>query len=385
MRHLPSISSATPYVLGGMSGTSTDGVDVSLLRYSDNLRNLQFIECLSNDFTDELRQALLALQTVSKDMLANHGFLHFLQARQALSDVYSRACTQLLKKTGVKASKVAAYGVHGQTLRHRPDLGITYQMIDPARVAAHTGIAVVSDFRGQDVAYGGQGAPLVPSFHAKWLSQEGYQTPAVVLNLGGFSNLTLLNADGEVEAGGDCGPANCLLDAWCFKAFGKPFDAGGALASAGNVNDELLKRLQQHPFFAQAWPKSTGRDDFHLTWLDELLRENNVSDVDVLRTLVQLSVWCVADSLKKLPVGIQPQVMVVAGGGVKNKCVMRALSSEMPELQIITFQTLGLPDQAVESSAFAWFAGQFLQGEPIACVKVTGAKALGIAGCLSLP
>lgn len=373
------------YWLGGMSGTSTDGVDVSLLVENPLSHQIQFVGLHSEPFSPGLRQALLKLQSLPADMTFQEDWLlPMLKARQALSDIYANAASKLLNSQGIATHEVAAFGVHGQTLRHRPDLAITYQLMDASRLAVKTGVPVVYDFRSHDVALGGQGAPLVPSFHAFWLGQAndlidpGHRV--AVLNLGGFSNLTLLDKAGKVLAGGDCGPANVLLDAWCSERFGVPFDAGGELATSGVVNQPLLLELQSHPFFEKPWPKSTGRDDFNLLWLESKLVGLALPDVDVLSTLVALSAWAVHQCL---PAGRWH--VVLAGGGALNQSMVSALSNDARVAAISRFSAFGLPEQAVEACAFAWFANQFFNQLPITSLAVTGAIRETVSGSLCLP
>ncbi|MDX1669281.1 MAG: anhydro-N-acetylmuramic acid kinase, partial [Limnobacter sp.] len=208
--------SATPIrVLGAMSGTSSDGVDIAALEISESPFRISYLGLVSVDFPDAFRETLLTLQNPQQAYSeGDDPFALLASARNELSVCYAQAVKRLLTQLSWEASTVMALGAHGQTIRHNPDAGYTLQILDPALIRHLTGLRVVSDFRSADVALGGQGAPLVPAFHQAWLKSANAFTevPVCVLNLGGFSNLTILNAKGEVTQGGDCGPANVFLD-----------------------------------------------------------------------------------------------------------------------------------------------------------------------------
>ncbi|HEY1058098.1 MAG TPA: anhydro-N-acetylmuramic acid kinase [Limnobacter sp.] len=365
-----------------MSGTSTDGVDIAAIHWLPD-GQLRFLGMVSQPFDAGLQADLLTLQAVPprNGSLTDDPILFLLKVRQRLADAYIEAAKTLLSTTGLDASDVRAFGVHGQTLRHRPDLNITYQLMDAARVAAQLSIHVVHDFRSKDVALGGQGAPLVPAFHRAWLQSRGMAASTAVLNVGGFSNLTILGSIDAPVHGGDCGPANCLMDAWAWRTRQQPMDVDGLMAAAGQVNPDLLVRLLSHPFLSRPWPKSTGRDEFTLDWLDQCLAGMNTqpSDEDVMRTLLELSVQCI---VKCLPDGYSHGVgrLVVCGGGVHNAVFMSTLKAAVAPLEVVCFDDLGLPAQAVEACAFAWMAGALLSGIEANCVGVTGASRPALLG-----
>ncbi|MCQ8896852.1 anhydro-N-acetylmuramic acid kinase [Limnobacter humi] len=365
-----------------MSGTSTDGVDVAALHWLPD-GQLRFLGMVSQAFEPGLQSNLLALQAVPPvpASLSDDPLLFMLTARQALSDAYVDGARMLLSTIGLDSTDVRAFGVHGQTLRHRPDLGFTYQIMDAARVATRLEIHVVHDFRAKDVALSGQGAPLVPAFHRAWLEARGMSNGTGVLNLGGFSNLTLLGTSNTPVTGGDCGPANCLMDAWAWRTRQQTMDEDGLMAAAGHVDQALLSSLLSHPFLARAWPKSTGRDDFTLAWLDDCLAglHGRPSDEDVMRTLLEFSVQCVVRCLRE-NCSNPLNRLVVCGGGVRNPVLMSALSAALAPLEVRGFDELGLPAQAVEACAFAWMAGALLSGTPANCVGVTGASQAALLG-----
>ncbi|RBH20428.1 anhydro-N-acetylmuramic acid kinase, partial [Xanthomonas oryzae] len=263
--------------LGLMSGTSADGIDAALVRFAeDTHRRCELVAGTTVAWEPQLRETLVALgqgaETVAIDALGQ------LDAQVGLA--FAAAANQLIRDSGVERRRIRAIGSHGQTIRHRPeaDPAFTWQIGDASRIAEHTGITTVADFRRRDVAAGGQGAPLMPAFHLAMLG-AGDQDSAV-LNLGGIGNLTLIPRDGAV-LGFDTGPANALLDSWCQRHHGTPFDAEGAFAASGRVDAALLQALLADPWFALPPPKSTGREQFHLDWVLQAMGSARLDAADV--------------------------------------------------------------------------------------------------------
>jgi anhydro-N-acetylmuramic acid kinase len=296
------------------------------------------------------------------------------------------AALRALADSGIGAASVAAIGSHGQTLRHRPearpgDDGAPYtlQLGDPNTIAERTGIRTVADFRRRDVAAGGHGAPLLPALHAALLQSDAEDR--AVLNLGGIANLTLLpraGASGHGEVRGfDTGPANGLMDAWCLRHRGASFDRDGAFAATGRIDDALLARLRADPWFALPPPKSTGRDQFHLGWVESQLRGNETPQ-DVQATLLALSAHTVADALH----ATQPATarVIACGGGVHNRALMAALADALPGCVVESSAAHGLDPDAVEAMGFAWLARQTLHGLPGNLPSVSGAKGPRVLG-----
>lgn len=367
--------------LGAMSGTSTDGVDVAAIQIDTKSEEMRFLGAVSTEFPPDLRSSLLLLQQIPPQFAAGSDpFGVFLQARRDLTLTYVASVNELLANLGLDAQEIRVLGAHGQTLRHRPDLGYTYQMLDGALLACLCGIDVVNDLRSKDVALGGQGAPLVPAFHQAWLNGRGIYDHTAVLNLGGFSNLTVLHGVDAPVTGGDCGPANCLMDLWAQRVFNVPMDKDGEIACLGNPDPDLLHRMWAHPFFAQSWPKSTGRDAFNEHWFDSTLASAGLlSPVDVMATLLALTVTAVKSSL---PAHVQQ--VYVCGGGAKNSALMAQLQCDCAPVDFLPIENLGLPTQAVEASAFAWLAIQNIEGQAGNCPSVTGARQSTVLGALHL-
>ena len=363
---------------GLMSGTSLDGVDAVLLELGpphgegapQALRTLGHVQLA---MPPALRAEFAALNH------ASHDELHRAQlAGIELSRLYARALEELLLSAGVRAADVTAVGAHGQTVRHRPELGYTVQLGAPAWLAEHCGITVVADFRSRDVAAGGQGAPLVPAFHRAMFGRDG--ADLAVLNLGGIANLSLLYADGRV-LGFDCGPANALLDLWAQRHLGRDYDAGGVWGAGGSVLPELLERLLDDEYFRADAPKSTGRDHFDAAWLERRLRGFEAADPrDVQATLAGMVAASVAADMRRH----MPRVaeLLVCGGGAGNLDLLRRLGELLPDCELLDTLSRGLAPQQVEAAAFAWLAARTLDGLPGNLPAVTGARGPRVLGAI---
>jgi len=369
--------------LGLMSGTSADGIDAALVRFQGEGAALrcELVRGRTFAWDDALRAQLVALgqgaDAVSLDAL---GALDGRAAR-----AFADAALALLQDAGVPRGRVRAIGSHGQTIRHRPhaDPPFTWQLGDGNVIAERSGIATVADFRRRDVAAGGQGAPLMPAFHAALLGSP--QEDRAVLNLGGIGNFTLLPAasgpgpgQGPAVRGFDTGPANALMDAWCERHTGRPYDAGGAFAASGRVDAALLARLLAEPWFALPPPKSTGREQFHLDWLQARLGDATSAPADVQATLLELTARTVADALQMT----QPATrrVLVCGGGVHNAALMARLAGHLPEAVVESTAAHGLDPDYVEAMGFAWLARETLAGRPGNLPAVTGAASRRVLG-----
>jgi len=299
-------------------------------------------------------------------------------AANQLARHYAEAVHALLAQKNISATKIAAIGCHGQTVRHRPELGFTLQLNNPALLTEHTGIAVVADFRSRDIAAGGQGAPLVPAFHAAAFSHP--EKHRVIVNIGGIANLTDLPVQGEV-IGFDCGPGNVLLDAWCAAHTAQAYDDNGAWAAGGKVIPGLLTTFLQEAFFHLPPPKSTGRDLFNQTWLQPFLH-TDYAPQDVQTTLMQLTAHSIAQAAKKHCAGLEE--IFVCGGGARNGALMAALRQAFSAeaVPVVATDTLGIAAEQVEALAFAWLARQTLQGKVGNLPAVTGAKHSCVLGAI---
>ncbi|HST27707.1 MAG TPA: anhydro-N-acetylmuramic acid kinase [Rudaea sp.] len=356
--------------LGLISGTSADGIDVALASFDPAPR---LHAALTHPYPDDLRRRILALaQGDGRIALDELGALDVEIARN-----FAVAANALLKREGIAAAEIAALGSHGQTVRHRPRQTPPYtsQLGDPNVIAELTGIATVADFRRRDIAAGGQGAPLAPAFHAAMLAHDGIDR--VVLNLGGIANITVL--DDNRLRGFDTGPASCLLDAWAQEQLGEPFDRNGGLAARGKVDEALLARLLDEPYFAAPPPKSTGREVFHLDWLRPCLRAAHATPADVQATLVELTARSIADAVRAHAPNAREAL--VCGGGVHNPVLMRAIAVALAPVAVASTATRGIDPDFVEAMAFAWLAHQRMLGHaPENICNVTGARGARVLG-----
>ncbi len=353
------------HYIGLMSGTSLDGVDAALVAFDDT--HCEVRRTHYQAYSDELKSDLLALHDPSDNELEQSLIL-----ANRLARLYAQAVHGVLQGSH---ADVSAIGCHGQTIRHRPELGFTLQLNNPALLAELTQIAVVADFRSRDIAAGGQGAPLVPAFH-----QAVFRHPTLhrcVINIGGISNLTDLPPHGDI-IGFDCGPGNLLMDAWCKRHTGRAYDAYGEWAAGGKASASLLERLQQQPFFRQKPPKSTGRDLFNMTWLEQQL--DGESPQDVQATLAELSALCIADAVKDYCTGVDE--IYLCGGGAHNRLLDERLQALLSGIPVLHTDALGIPVDWVEAAAFAWLAKQTLEHKPGNLPAVTGAAGLRILGAI---
>lgn len=351
-----------------MSGTSLDGVDAVIV-------SMQPAPALLAShwlpYPDALRQDLLALHEPSVNELDRAARL----ANQ-LADLYADGVSQLLAKAQLPARAIRAIGCHGQTVRHRPADGYTLQLVNAARLAERSGISVVADFRSRDIAAGGQGAPLVPAFHAAVFRDANI--PRTIVNIGGIANLTYLPPAGPVT-GFDCGPGNMLMDAWVQRHWYQAYDADGMLASQGEVLPGLLERLLAHPFLASAPPKSAGREEFNLAWLDSLLSGREVP-ADVLRTLLEFTVAAITHALRQhCP---HTQQLFLCGGGAHNPMLKASLRARLKGVEIGLTDALGVGVDWVEAMAFAWLAARTIEGKPGNLPEVTGAAGPRLLGAI---
>lgn len=362
--------------LGLISGTSADAIDAALLCFEPVPRVLA---ARAFDYPAAVRTQVLALSRGrAETTLEAVGALDV-----AVGRAFADAANALLREANVPAAAVAAIGSHGQTIRHRPraEPAFTMQIGDPSTIAERTGIATVADFRRRDVAAGGEGAPLAPAFHAAVLRAPGESR--AVLNLGGIANLTLLPADPAAPViGFDTGPANCLMDAWSARHLGHARDDGGRLASAGTVDAAALARWLEEPFFALPPPKSTGREEFDLDWLDA---RGPLPDTpaDVLATLADLSAQSVARALRAH--APDARRVIACGGGVHNAFLMERLQAAFGPVALETTAEHGIDPDFVEAALFAWLARERLEGRPGNLPSVTGAKGPRVLGALYPP
>jgi anhydro-N-acetylmuramic acid kinase len=358
--------------LGLMSGTSLDAIDAVAVSFEQGLR---ILATYSMPLPNDIRSSILALTLPGSNEIDRMG-----EVDVQLGVLFGACVNQLLEESGLDRQRIKAIGSHGQTIRHRPgkSFPFTLQIGDPNVIAENTGITVVADFRRRDIAAGGQGAPLVPAFH-----QALFRSPdrdRVILNLGGIANITLLPSDPQQPVRGyDTGPANILMDAWCRRIRHIPYDLDGEWASSGTINIELLDRMLSHSFFASEPPKSTGREDFNIEWLDSMLNDaGGCQPEDVQATLCELTAQSVAQAV--LAAGMGHSQMVACGGGAYNQHLMLRLAALLPNCEIGNSMDFGVAPTWIEAAAFAWLAKQAMTGMHGNIPEVTGARSGRILG-----
>ena len=363
------------YYIGLMSGTSLDGVDLALMDFSRTAHTLT-----ASDFTPmppKIREKLTALLHCGEVSLQLLGELD-----HQLGQLYADCVNRFLASHHLKAQDIIAIGCHGQTVWHAPQgqYPFTMQIGDMNLLSARTGITTVGDFRRKDMAFGGQGAPLVPAFHQAAFFDPAWAT--VVLNIGGISNVSLLIPQQPV-IGFDTGPGNTLLDQWIEKNQGTPYDAAGNWAASGKCHAALLQALLDEPFFNLSPPKSTGRELFNLSWLETKISKISAKSTallaqDIQATLAELTVCSIISALNRIITPL-PRRLLVCGGGAKNRLLMQRLNECLPTWQVTTTTAYGLDSDYVEAAAFAWLAYQRIHNLPANLPEVTGAqRAVGL-------
>lgn len=374
-------------VAGVMSGTSLDGVDVAVVELSGTSPALRLLDYREYPLPDRLRDSLVEACSGTLPMRD----LFALSARLGL---YYAECVEQSVQRAVPSGSIDAVGVHGQTVYHAPELepaGVTVQIGDAAavaeRVGSGVGTIVVSDFRSNDVALGGQGAPLVP-----WCDLQLLHSPErnrVALNVGGIANITWLSrgATPDTLLAFDTGPGNMMIDRAMARLYNCPYDAEGGTAAAGRVDGDVLALLQQDPYFSAPPPKSTGRERFGIERADTVIDDalaRGVAPNDLVATLTRLTAWSIGEGVRLAADGAVIDEVVVSGGGARNAALLRMLREEMPASAIHRSDDLGLPSDAKEAICFALLADAALHERPATLPSVTGARRASVAGAIRI-
>ncbi|KAN0012665.1 hypothetical protein ACTFIU_007976 [Dictyostelium citrinum] len=408
--------------VGVMSGTSLDGIDVVIVQFNENedIKRINVKQSYSHPMPIKIKNDILSMCQGQKTTLSEVGDLN-----RRLGIIYAEAINEAIKQSSIDPNLISAIGCHGQTVWHQPPTkklednknnsnnnndGFTIQLGDCNRIATLTGITTIGDFRNRDISYGGQGAPLTPSFH-KYSLSSSIET-RIILNIGGISNITLLpsssnnnnNNNNNIQVTGfDTGPGNILLDSWIqLKKDGKPYDKDGEWANQGKVNEKLLKSLYNHSdsFLNKLPPKSTGRELFNIQWLLNVVQSIRndhdgdniiIKDEDVQATLLEFTCKTIVDEIKKIKICKIDRVLV-CGGGSKNKLLMNKLSTLLEKdengsgsgCKVSTTDEFGINSQDMEAIAFAWFAKRTLNHQPSNLISVTGASKETILGAIYL-
>jgi anhydro-N-acetylmuramic acid kinase len=363
----------TDFYIGLMSGTSADGIDAALVDFSQSQPRV--VATHYTAYSQPLREKILALCQQGNDEIQRMGELDVILGKE-----FAVAANTLLKQQSLTSSDIKAIGSHGQTIRHAPHdpHAFTLQIGDPNTIAANTGITTVADFRRKDIAVGGQGAPLVPAFHQQIFSSN--EMNRAVVNIGGIANVTLLSqTKPDTIIGFDTGPGNVLLDAWIHTHQKQQHDEKGAWSAQGKIHTALLESLLADAYFKLTPPKSTGREYFHLNWLQQHLNAFSpaIDLADVQATLVELTARTIVSAIQSY---FSQGEILVCGGGTHNDFLMQRLNALAPHFSVATTQKYGVHPDWVEAIAFAWLAKQTLNHQPGNLPLVTGAKSATILG-----
>ncbi len=357
--------------IGLMSGTSMDGIDAAILD-TDGERIATFGPTHFEPYAPEMRAKLQAgMELAATSSVAGPLSAKLANLERELTQAHARAVAALLGSAGLSSSAIDVIGFHGQALIHRPERRTTLQIGSGPMLAAATGIDVVNDFRSADVRAGGQGAPLVPIYHAALAADRA---PVAVINIGGVANVTFVGAKGELIAF-DTGPGNAPLDDWALKHTGKPVDRGGALASKGRVNEAVVAHSLGQEFFARRPPKSLDRMAFSL----DVAR--NLSAEDGAATLTALTARAIAKAREHFPE--PPREWIACGGGRHNPVLMRELRAALQGSRVVTAEDVSWRGDFIEAEAFAYLAVRSLRGLPISFPATTGVPRPMTGGVLS--
>jgi len=374
------------YFIGLMSGTSVDGVDAALIACTDN--QIRLVEMIDHPLPTHLKKQLIQLNrnpTLSLDTLC--------QLEHDVAIEFVKATQTLLTQAQFAASDITAIGSHGQTIFHAPNIPMSLQIGHPAFIAKHTGIDTVADFRVDDMAVGGQGAPLAPSFHKQLFKS---QQACYVVNIGGIANVSYLESsktlkkepESDLVYGFDTGPGNALMDEICQQKFEMAFDKSGNISKSGHVQPALLNRLLKHPYFKERFPKSTGRETFNTLWLKTQLADyaNPITDEDLLATLCEFTAQSIQVGIQQLAEDVNALAgdVWIVGGGAYNQHLIDRIQQALPEYCVQSSLTININPNAIEAMMCGWLAQQRIDRQAIALTSITGSSRNVVLGGLWL-
>lgn len=345
-------------IVGLMSGTSLDGLDITLCKFK--WKKLTLLEFKTVDYPDELRKRIRAIQSQSSVSLQEVCVLN-----TELAHLYAQFVLEALNEWDVESDQVDLIASHGQTIYHFPNrkMNSTLQIVDGDHIAEKTGIITISDFRQKHVAQGGEGAPLAGIIDELWFRSE--EKNRLLLNLGGIANFTWLSSieSKEEVVSSDIGPANTLINEAMTKYFDKPFDEDGKVASSGKAHSELLKYLLLEPFFRKPFPKTTGQEDFNLTLVEELMEgyQIELEPKDLIATLTHLTIQSITRAIDEV-VGDAEYELFVSGGGLHNATIMDGLKSRLEQAEFKDLNEFGFSSDAKEAMLMAHLANECVVG-----------------------
>lgn len=354
--------------IGALSGTSMDGIDAAIVNLDDH----SLIAADTTPYSDELKQFLINVtngELVSVSDIA--------RAHRLAGIAFSQACINLCNKAGISRSKISAIGSHGQTVCHdgSAEPSYTMQLGCAHTIAYNTGIKTVSDFRGRDIAAGGQGAPLAPLYHKVLFAK--HPKPMLVVNIGGVANISCLND--KLAYGYDTGPGNGLMDAWMQLHNNAAFDFDGEWAASGTLIPELLYSMLKDEYFAKSRPKSLDKNYFSMQWLKQYLTKD-MSPRDIQTTLTHFTAKTIADEVLKQ--SNSPSIVVCCGGGARNTYLLQCISTYLPKICVKTINQANssLNGDYVEAMLFAWLAKQRIENRRIDSINITGSASSELMG-----
>lgn len=361
--------------IGLMSGTSMDGIDVALLK-TDGADRMEFGPCIAVDYPSSIRRQIESgLQDALEIIDRNQRPGNLAQLETMLTMQHAEAVTLFLQQNRITRSSIDELGFHGQTVLHRPDVGLTVQLGDGPLLARKTGIDVIFDMRAADMELGGQGAPLVPVFHKALTTKINAKLPVCFVNIGGISNITYVDENHLMAF--DSGPGNGLIDQWMQAKGGIPYDSGGRIASEGSVIKPIVDRYLAAPYFDKPGPKSLDRGDFPP--LD--LQAAELSDG--ARSLAQVTAEAVYGSVKHLPK--VPRSWVLCGGGRLNQSIVSGLTAlaNRDNASVLLSEDVHLQGDMLEAQAFAYLAVRSRKGLPLTFPDTTGCSKGTTGGLLA--
>jgi len=360
--------------IGLMSGTSLDGIDAGLIEFDGNIIKLLDFEYLP--FSEDIKHDIQDLSQVNSSIrLTQYGTVD-----SQLGHLFAKACNNLLNNNKLTPTDITAIGSHGQTIYHAPELSSPFslQIGDPNIIAEQTGITTVADFRRRDIAAGGQGAPLVPAFHQAIFGQifDLSKQNISIVNIGGIANITYLSADKTI--GFDTGTGNTLMDFWIQKNLDLTYDRNGSWANTGKANPELIKILKQDPYFKLSLPKSTGKEYFSPSWLNEKISHTpDCSANDIQASLCHLTADTITEAIQQhAPLS---EHTLICGGGMHNSYLIELIRNNLSH-PVSSTAEFGINPDHVEAMAFAWLARQTMNNLPGNLTEVTGARGATILG-----
>ena len=381
-------------VIGLMTGTSMDGIDAALVNItnSGNDTKIEALKFITVPYPQKLRERLLIISQPGGGTVDEICRLNFL-----LAQYYVEAIFKICKISNIDISEVDLIGTHGQTINHLPDaeeylgraIRSTLQIGEPSFVATKTGVVTVGNFRSANLALDGQGAPLIPYFDFLLFNSEKYNR--VLLNIGGIANVTILpkKSSAEKVLAFDTGPGNMVINALMKKYFNKDYDENGSTAQKGKISVQLLKKLKSHFYFSKPLPKSTGREEFGNEFVKKLIKSAealNLSSEDIIATATELTAKTIADAIKYSGLVIsQVDQLIISGGGVHNKTLMKSLMKKFSSSEVLDSDSLGISGDAKEAICFAMLANETICGNPANLPSVTGAERATVLGSISLP